>query len=84
LVSNKEDIVSKARDIFNLLSENNKIVWDDRGNIGKRYRYQDEIGTPYCITIDYETLENDTVTVRDRDSMKQERVKIEDLNSAIN
>ena len=84
MVSNKEDIVSKARDIFNLLSENNKIVWDDRGNIGKRYRYQDEIGTPYCITIDYETLENDTVTVRDRDSMKQERVKIEDLNSAIN
>jgi glycyl-tRNA synthetase len=84
LVSNKEDIVSKARDIFNLLSENNKVVWDDRGNIGKRYRYQDEIGTPYCITIDYETLENDTVTVRDRDSMKQERVKIEDLNSAIN
>ncbi len=84
LVSNKEDIVNKARDIFNLLSENNKIVWDDRGNIGKRYRYQDEIGTPYCITIDYETLENDTVTVRDRDSMKQKRVKIEDLNSAIN
>ena len=84
LVSNKEEIVSKARDIFNLLSENNKVVWDDRGNIGKRYRYQDEIGTPYCITIDYETLENDTVTVRDRDSMKQERVKIEDLNSAIN
>lgn len=84
LVSNKEDIVDKARDIFNLLSENNKIVWDDRGNIGKRYRYQDEIGTPYCITVDYETLENDTVTVRDRDSMKQERVKIEDLNSAIN
>jgi glycyl-tRNA synthetase len=84
LVSNKEEIVSKARDIFNLLSENNKVVWDDRGNIGKRYRYQDEIGTPYCITIDYETLENNTVTVRDRDSMKQERVKIEDLNSAIN
>ncbi len=84
LVSNKEEIISKARDIFNLLSENNKVVWDDRGNIGKRYRYQDEIGTPYCITIDYETLENDTVTVRDRDSMKQERVKIEDLNSAIN
>jgi len=84
LVSNKEEIVSKARDIFNLLSENNKVVWDNRGNIGKRYRYQDEIGTPYCITIDYETLENNTVTVRDRDSMKQERVKIEDLNSAIN
>ena len=84
LVSNKEDILQKGRDIFNLLSESNKVVWDDRGNIGKRYRYQDEIGTPYCITIDYETLENDTVTVRDRDTMEQTRVKIEDLNSVIN
>ncbi len=84
LVSNKEEIVNKGRDIFSMLVENNKVVWDDRGNIGKRYRYQDEIGTPYCITIDYETLENNTVTVRDRDTMKQERVKIEDLQSAIN
>lgn len=84
LVNNKEDIVKKGRDVFNLLSENTRVVWDDRGNIGKRYRYQDEIGTPYCITIDYESLENDTVTVRDRDSMKQQRVKIEDLNSVIN
>ncbi len=83
LVSNKEDIVNKGREIFSMLAENNKVVWDDRGNIGKRYRYQDEIGTPYCITIDYETLENNTVTVRDRDTMKQERVKIEDLQSAI-
>lgn len=80
LVSNKEEIVSKARGIFELLSENIKVVWDDRGNIGKRYRSQDEIGTPYCITVDYETLENDTVTVRDRDTMKQERVKIDDLD----
>ena len=79
LVSNKENIVKKARDIFELLSDQMKVVWDSRGNIGKRYRYQDEIGTPYCITIDYESLENDTVTVRERDSMKQERVKIEDL-----
>jgi len=84
LVSNKEEIVKKARDVFSLLSDGNKVVWDDRGNIGKRYRYQDEIGTPYCITVDYETLENDTVTVRDRDTMKQERVKIEDLHSFIN
>lgn len=80
LVSNKEEIVNKARGIFELLSENIKVVWDDRGNIGKRYRSQDEIGTPYCITVDYETLENDTVTVRDRDTMKQERVKIDDLD----
>jgi len=79
LVSNKEDIVSKAREIFEKLSDTKKVVWDARGNIGKRYRYQDEIGTPYCITVDYQTLEDNTVTVRDRDTMKQERVKIEDL-----
>lgn len=84
LVNNKEDIVKKGRDIFDILSQDTKVVWDDRGNIGKRYRYQDEIGTPFCITVDYETLENDTVTVRDRDTMKQERVKIEDLHSVIN
>ena len=83
LVSNKDDIVKKARDIFELLSENSKVVWDDRGNIGKRYRYQDGIGTPYCITVDYESLESGTVTVRERDSMKQERVKIEDLTKYI-
>ncbi len=80
LVGNKEDIVKKAREVFDLLADSHKVVWDGRGNIGKRYRYQDEIGTPYCITVDYETLENDTVTVRDRDTMKQERVKTEDLN----
>lgn len=84
LVNNKKEIVEKARDVFNLLSEDIKVVWDGRGNIGKRYRYQDEIGTPYCITIDYETIENNTVTVRDRDTMKQKRVKIEDLDSVIN
>lgn len=83
LVGNKEDIVNKAREIFDLLSDSYKVVWDGRGNIGKRYRYQDEIGTPYCITIDYETLENGTVTVRDRDTMKQERVKIEDLDEIL-
>jgi glycyl-tRNA synthetase len=79
LVSNKTEIVEKARGIFKDLCQEIKVVWDDRGNIGKRYRYQDEIGTPYCITVDYDTLNDDTVTVRDRDSMKQERVKIKDL-----
>ena len=83
LVGNKEEIVTKAREVFDILSDGFKVVWDGRGNIGKRYRYQDEIGTPYCITVDYETLENNTVTVRDRDSMKQERVKIEDLDEYI-
>jgi glycyl-tRNA synthetase len=83
LVSNKDEIVDKAREVFNLLSGDMKVVWDKRGNIGKRYRYQDEIGTPYCITIDYDTLEDDTVTVRDRDTMEQTRVKIEDVKGKI-
>ena len=83
LVSNKDEIVDKAREVFELLSKDIKVVWDARGNIGKRYRYQDEIGTPYCITIDYDTLKDNTVTIRDRDSMEQKRVKIEDLEEAI-
>ncbi len=83
LVGNKEEIVKKAREVFDLLSDSYKVVWDGRGNIGKRYRYQDEIGTPYCVTIDYETLENGTVTVRDRDTMEQQRVKIEDLDEIL-
>lgn len=83
LVSNKEEIVYKAREIFDSLTDNHKVVWDARGNIGKRYRYQDEIGTPFCITVDYETLENNTVTVRDRDTMEQKRVKVEDLESIL-
>jgi glycyl-tRNA synthetase len=56
-------------------------MWDDNGNIGKRYRRQDEIGTPYCVVIDFDTLEDDTVTIRHRDTTKQERIKIEDLIS---
>jgi len=84
LVSNKPEIVEKAREIFEYLAEDKKVIWDARGNIGKRYRYQDEIGTPFCITVDYETLENNTVTVRDRDTMEQTRVKIEDLDEVIN
>jgi len=79
LVANKDEIVTKAKEIYENLKTSTKIVWDDRGNIGKRYRYQDEIGTPKCITIDYQTLEDNTVTVRDRDSMEQVRVRIEDL-----
>lgn len=79
LVRNKENITQKARDVFNLLKTSFHTYWDDRGNIGKRYMYQDEIGTPFCVTIDYETLENGTVTVRDRDTTVQERVSINDL-----
>lgn len=83
LVGNKEELNKKARDVFNMLTDKNKVVWDSRGNIGKRYRYQDEIGTPFCITVDYQTLEDNTVTVRDRDSMEQERIKIEGLSEYI-
>jgi glycyl-tRNA synthetase len=80
LVKNKEDIVNKARDIFEtLVTAGISTAWDDRGNIGKRYYSQDEIGTPSCITIDYQTLEDNTVTVRDRDTTKQDRVRLEDL-----
>ena len=56
-------------------------AWDDRGNVGKRYYSQDEIGTPYCVTVDFQTLEDKMVTVRDRDTMKQERVAINDLSA---
>jgi len=79
LLANKPLLVKKAREVFGLLKKEFKIVWDDRGNIGKRYYSQDEIGTPYCLTVDFETLENDDVTVRWRDTMEQKRVKIKDL-----
>jgi len=59
------------------------IAWDDRGNVGKRYYSQDQIGTPMCITVDFDSLEDDTVTIRDRDTMKQERVKIDKLENVI-
>lgn len=81
LLANKEDLVAKARKVFELLSPEFMTAFDDRGNIGKRYLSQDEIGTPWCITIDFDTLDNDTVTIRDRDTTKQDRVKITDLVS---
>lgn len=73
----------KALDIHNSLKENFSVDYDDTGSIGKRYRREDEIGTPYCITIDFETVDNDTVTVRDRDTMKQFRIKIDELKDFI-
>ncbi|HQG57876.1 MAG TPA: glycine--tRNA ligase [Candidatus Dojkabacteria bacterium] len=79
LVANKLEISGKAREVFEKLVDTHRVVWDDRGNIGKRYRYQDEIGTPYCITIDYQTLEDNTVTIRDRDTMEQIRLNIEEI-----
>lgn len=79
LLSNKKDLVSKAKKVFQKLSKNFAVTWDDRGNIGKRYYAQDETGTPWCVTVDYDTLKNNTVTVRDRDTMKQKRIDLSKL-----
>ena len=80
LLKNKPELVKKAQEVYKTLkAEFVNVMWDDNGNIGKRYRRQDEIGTPKCVTIDFDTLEDDTVTVRDRDTTTQERVKITDL-----
>lgn len=79
LLKNKPELVAKAREVFDKLKQDWRCEFDDNGNIGKRYRRQDEIGTPYCLTIDFDTLENSEVTVRDRDTMKQERINISDL-----
>lgn len=79
LVANKSEIVEKAEEVFDSLKNIYHTYWDDRSNIGKRYRYQDEVGTPYCITIDYQTAEDNTVTIRERDSMKQERIPVAEI-----
>lgn len=80
LLKNKEELSTKAKEVYKLLKkEFGNVMWDDNGNIGKRYRRQDEIGTPACVVIDFDTLEDDTVTVRDRDTTKQERVNISEL-----
>jgi len=79
LVGNKEELSKKAKEIFTLLKAKMSAVLDERGNIGKRYFTQDEIGTPYCVTVDYDTLEDDTVTIRERDTAQQKRVKINEL-----
>jgi glycyl-tRNA synthetase len=84
LLKNKPELVKKAREVYAALKkEYGNVMWDDNGNIGKRYRRQDEIGTPYCVVIDFDTLENDTVTVRDRDTTEQKRVNIKDLVQAL-
>ncbi len=80
LLANKPPLVKLARKIYDELRKDFLMSFDDRGNIGKRYYSQDEIGTPFCITVDFESLEKDDVTVRDRDTMKQKRIKIKDLS----
>src|SRR4030042_6425850 len=87
LLANKPDLVTKARSVYSLLTTHYSLLpvaWDDRGNIGKRYFAQDEIGTPYCVTIDFDTLKDDTITIRDRDTTKQDRIKITKLAVELN
>ncbi|MBN1879466.1 glycine--tRNA ligase [bacterium] len=86
LLRNRPELVDKAERVFGLLQPHFRVQWDDRGNIGKRYRYQDELGTPYCVTIDFDTIgagehpeQKETVTVRDRDTMEQIRCPIDEL-----
>ncbi len=79
LLANKPELIEKAREIYQTLKKDFTVAWDARGNIGKRYASQDEVGTPFCITFDFQSLEDQMVTVRDRDTAKQERVKIVDL-----
>ncbi len=80
LLKNKPELVAKAREVYQKLKDKYTFVtWDDSGNIGKRYKKQDEIGTPKCVVIDFDSLEDDSVTVRDRDTTEQTRVKISEL-----
>lgn len=79
LMKNKPELVKKAKEIYAGLKAEFMCEFDDNGNVGKRYRRQDEIGTPYCVTVDFETLEDKAVTVRDRDTMEQKRVKVDEL-----
>jgi glycyl-tRNA synthetase len=84
LLKNKPELVAKAREVYDALRKDFPVAWDDRGNVGKRYYAQDEIGTPFCITVDFDTIEKDgCVTVRDRDTKDQPRIKIEELKQYI-
>ena len=80
LLKNKPELVKKAHDVYDILKDKyHHVTWDDSGNIGKRYRKQDEIGTPKCVVIDFDTLTDNTVTIRDRDTTEQIRVDINQL-----
>ena len=78
-LSKKPDLAGKTQEVYDMLVNKYRIQYDETGSIGKRYRRQDEIGTPYCVTVDFDSLEDKQVTVRDRDTMKQERIAIKDL-----
>ncbi len=79
LVKNKPEIIERAREVYQTLKHHFMCQYDEIGSIGRRYRRQDEIATPYCLTIDFQTLKDETVTVRERDTMKQKRIKIKNL-----
>ena len=80
LLKNKPELVEKAREVYRMLKKKHgAVMWDDNGNIGKRYRRQDEIGTPHCVVIDFQTLEDGTVTVRERDTTEQRRVVVGEI-----
>lgn len=83
LLKNKEELTSKAKEIHNKLKKVCMSEYDETGTVGKRYRRQDEIGTPYCVTVDFETLEDGTVTLRDRDTGEQKRIKIEEIENFV-
>ena len=84
LVKNKPELVKKAKQVYKLLKPNFISQYDETGSIGRRYRRQDEIGTLFCITIDFDSLKRDDITIRDRDTMKQKRIKIKELPKFLN
>jgi glycyl-tRNA synthetase len=82
-LSKKDSLLPIARDIFDRLGERYMVEYDDTQSIGKRYRRQDEIGTPLCITVDFDSLDDNAVTIRDRDSTQQVRVPLSDLENEV-
>ena len=83
LVKNKPDLVKKAKEIYQTIKTEFFCQYDEIGSIGRRYRRQDEVGTIFCVTVDFETLEKEDVTIRDRDTMKQERIKVSELKEIL-
>jgi glycyl-tRNA synthetase len=80
-LSRNADLSPKAKDLATQLRQNWNVEFDDAGAIGRRYRRQDEIGTPYCVTVDFDTLDDNAVTVRERDSMAQERIGLDQVEA---
>jgi glycyl-tRNA synthetase len=83
LVKNKPELYAKAREIFSGFQRRWNCFWDESGAIGRRYRRMDEAGTPFCVTVDFQTLDDGTVTLRDRDTMKQERLTVAALKEKL-